>query len=266
MLETGALINNDTSKLRWVLYGGEPFSLKHLRSLSEQLPTTSISNVYGPAEVNQCTHFDLPAHRAPNEWPTLDDSVPIGKPWSETHALVVDEYDRQVDPGKVGELLISSSTMMMGYWNRPDLNADAFLQCSDLGTERIYYRTGDQVRSDLDGVLWLVGRNDRQVKVRGFRVEMDHVEMALTHHPEVREVGVFAIFDHHQNTNHLVAAVITTNPALVPDQLRGFAGTLLPDTATPQTIVIVNALPRTTSGKIDRRRLKEQWQSKQEIE
>lgn len=266
MLETELLGSLNTTKLRWILYGGEPFAPKHLRALSKQLPTASISNVYGPAEVNQCTHFDLPAHDDTENWPLLDNAIPIGRPWPETEALIVDDSDNRTIQGEIGELLISSTTMMKGYWKRPDLNAHAFHQVGELNCERTYYRTGDLVRCDPDGLLWLIGRNDRQVKVRGFRVELDHVELTITNHPEVRETGVFPIFDDGQNTNHLIAAVIATDPKLTPTELKDFARTQLPDAATPQTIVIVDALPRTTSGKIDRTQLQKQWQTKQENE
>ena len=264
MLQTNALANVDTSKLRWILYGGEPFSLKHLRRLSEHFQGAQISNVYGPAEVNQCTHFNLPAHQAAEDWPPLDDAVPIGKPWPETHALVVDESDTPVGPHISGELLISSSTMMQGYWNQPELDARAFFSTANRADPRTYYRTGDLVRSDENGLLWLIGRKDRQLKVRGFRVELDHIESVLTQHPGVIEAGVFAVFDGGENTNQLVAAILVKQAALDGEELKRFARTHLSDAATPQTIVVVETLPRTTSGKIDRRQLKQQWQSKQE--
>ncbi|MFK7962987.1 MAG: amino acid adenylation domain-containing protein [Burkholderiaceae bacterium] len=264
MLQTDALAKIDSAKLRWILYGGEPFSLKHLRKLSEHFQGARISNVYGPAEVNQCTHFDLPAYKAAEDWPALDDAVPIGKPWPETHALVVDASDKPVGPHTSGELLISSSTMMQGYWQQPDLNARAFFKADHQTIARTYYRTGDLVRTDEDGLLWLIGRKDRQLKVRGFRVELDHIESVLTQHPDVIEAGVFAVFDSGENTNQLVVTIIVKQADLGIDELKRFARTQLSDAATPQTFVVVDKLPRTTSGKIDRRQLKQQWQSKQE--
>ncbi len=264
MLATGKLDKLDLLSLRWLLYGGEPFSLKHIQALREALPRAAISNVYGPAEVNQCTHYDLPANDEITQSPVCDATLPIGRPWPETMALIVNDDDQPVQPGEPGELLISSSTMMTGYWNRPELNERAFLRFDDGAGERQYYRTGDLVRADPDGLLWLAGRKDRQVKIRGFRVELDHVELSLTSHPGVAEAGVVAVFDPAQNTSFLVAAVIATDAGLTPDTIIAFARKLLTEAATPQTVIMVDTLPRTTSGKIDRRQLLEQWQTSQD--
>ncbi|MGH1360029.1 MAG: amino acid adenylation domain-containing protein [Burkholderiaceae bacterium] len=264
MLETGILSQLDTRSLRWIVYGGEPFSLKHLMNLSSQLPSARISNAYGPAEVNQCTHFDLPAHDQNVPWQISEGTVPIGRPWPETSALVVDASDHPVADDQTGELLVSSSTMMMGYWNRPDLNGEVFHSVATETGKQVYYRTGDLVRRSTDGLLRLLGRADRQVKVRGFRIELDHIEMSLSGHPNVLETGVFAVFDQRENTNQVIAAVLTNKPDLTPDQLKTFARTRLAEAAVPRTIVIVDSLPRTTSGKIDRRQLKSDWPAQKE--
>ncbi|MGI9286609.1 MAG: long-chain fatty acid--CoA ligase, partial [Pseudomonadales bacterium] len=103
----------DLSHLRWVKFGGEVLHPKYLRQLIAQLPGTQFSNVYGPAEVNQCTYQHF------SSAPESDGPLPIGQVWNDTHALVLDENDQTVGPGEEGELLISSPTRMCGYWNKP---------------------------------------------------------------------------------------------------------------------------------------------------
>ena len=169
LLLRGVLPTRNLSSLRWVLFGGEPFPPKHLRTLMELMPQAVFSNVYGPAEVNQCTYYHLPPLPADS-----DESIPIGRIWDNTEGLIVDGTDQPVQPGVVGELLIRSSTMMRGYWNRPDLNARAFYRRSTFTNyEDVFYRTGDLVQRLEDGNLKFLGRKDRQVKIRGYRVELD---------------------------------------------------------------------------------------------
>ena len=115
-----ALVDKNLSALRWVLFGGEPFPPKHLKKLISILPEAQFSNVYGPTEVNQCTY-----HHVTKDWDTQTE-LPIGRPWSSTEAMVVDEQNQSLGPDNVGELLIRSPTMMLGYWQRPDLNKAAF--------------------------------------------------------------------------------------------------------------------------------------------
>lgn len=265
MLSTELLSSLDTTRLRWVLYGGEPFSLKHLRALAALVPTAQISNVYGPAEVNQCTHFDLPANAVDSYWFDRAETLPIGKVWPETKALVVDTNDQRVAIGAPGELLISSVTMMQGYWARPDLNVLAFYQHTLGDRQLTFYRTGDIVRQEADGLLYLVGRKDRQVKVRGFRVELDYVELTLTGHPEISEIAVYPVYRETENTSVLEAVAIATDSALTANSLLDYARSVLPDAAVPQRIYLVNSLPRTTSGKIDRRLLQAQSASQQDF-
>ena len=113
----------DMSSLRWVKFGGEPFPPKHLKSLMQLWPQARFSNVYGPAEVNQCTYYHVPSAYATAE---TNSPIPIGRVWDETDGLILDEEDRILTNGQSGELIISSPTMMQGYWGRPDRNATAF--------------------------------------------------------------------------------------------------------------------------------------------
>ena len=247
----GVLEARDLSALRWVLFCGEPMPAKNLRLLMEALPSARFSNVYGPAEVNQCTYYHVPH-------PPEDDaqSIPIGREWDNTEGLILDEHDRPVADGQVGELVIRSATMMHGYWNRPQLNHDAFYRCELFtGFERTFYRCGDLVRRRADGELEFLGRKDRQIKTRGHRVELDEVEAALTSHPLVLEAAAFALPDPEIGNKIAVAVIIEADSTLPRSTLQAYLRERLPSYAVPQTIEVLASLPYTPTGKIDRRAL-----------
>lgn len=249
MLAAGHLQGRDMSSLRWVMFGGEPFAPKHLAELMALWPHARFSNVYGPAEVNQCSYYHLPG---PPEDP--DQPIPLGEIWEGADARVEDDQGELVAAGEEGELLIRSPTQMQGYWGRPDLDRDAFRYRERVpGFQERYYRTGDLVRWDDEGRLQFVGRKDRQVKIRGCRVELDEVEAVLTALPEVIEAAAVALSD--SNGALQVAAAVKLRDAadLDPRELRARVAIRLPSYALPGEVALWQEFPRTTSGKIDRR-------------
>ena len=255
MLTRGVLEQRDLSSLRWVLFGGEPFPPRHLQELMRRLPHARFSNVYGPAEVNQCTYYNVPASYA-DELTTT--SVPLGTMWPAATGRVVDTNDKPVEIGAEGELLVATATMMQGYWKRPDLNARAFLDIAGEGDVPVrYYRTGDIVRRREDGLMDFVGRSDRQVKVRGYRVELDEVERALVAHPQVNECAAIVVSG-AQETNEICVAFLSDPGAAPTDrEVLKHLRSLLPTYALPTRIVALDGFPRTGSGKVDRNALKE---------
>ncbi len=260
MLLYGAMEERDLCAIRWVLYGGEPFVPKHLEALMRMLPGARFSNVYGPAEVNQCTYFHLPA-----DYREADGSPPIGWMCPNADALVVDDTEREVAPGEIGELLVRTPTMMRGYWDRPDLNARAFhRQPAPGGVDDIYYRTGDLVTARHDGALCFLGRKDRQVKTRGYRVELEEVEAALAAHEAVEEAAAYVVTREDELQMIEAAVRLRSNDEAPVEKLLAFAARRLPAYALPERISLLDQFPRTTSGKIDRNRLREgvvAWQS-----
>lgn len=250
----GAIDRFDGRSLRWVLFGGEPFPPKYLWLLMDRWPQARFSNVYGPAEVNQCTFYHVP-----REDHGSADAVPIGRPWENTESLVVGAGDAEVTRGEVGELLVRTPTMMHGYWGRPDLNASAFLETEPYpGFRQRFYRTGDLVRERGDGNLVFVGRKDRQVKVRGYRVELDEVENVIAGLDEVVEAA--AVILRRGVESEIVAAVVLRQECSAREIQRRVAERLAPY-AVPQHIEIRASFPRTGSGKIDRRALAELLQA-----
>jgi amino acid adenylation domain-containing protein len=249
LMERGAIDKRDLSALRWVLFAGEVFPTKHLRALMTLWPEKRFSNLYGPTETNVCTFYHVPP--IPEG---TDETIPIGIPCANEEALIVDEDNQEVAPGEVGELLIRGGTVMRGYWGRPDLNEKGFYRRPMFNDyEDIFYRTGDLVQELPDGNLRYLGRKDRQVKTRGYRVELDEVEVALLSHEAVQEAAVYTIPD-GQGSNLIEAAVILRETgALKGKALQTYIGTQLPPYAVPVKIHTMEDFPRTSTGKINRR-------------
>ena len=253
MLLRGVLEKRDLSALRWVLFGGEPAPPAQLRALMEHLPHTRFTNVYGPAEAPSCTCYDLAG-------PPADDApIPIGTVSQNSADLIVDDRGKPVADCETGELLIRSSTLMKGYWNREELNRRAFLERPRFGplVER-YYRTGDLVRRDAEGLLHFVGRKDRMIKTRGHRVELDEVEAALAAHPSVHTAAAYDVPDDVGSKKILAAVVIREGQSADETALRRHCQGKLPGYALPERIEIRPGLPRTTSGKVDHKQLREE--------
>ncbi len=259
LLLYGQLEQRNLKTIRWVLYGGEPFPAKHLRQLMDLWPHASFSNVYGPAEVNQCTYYHLPQSFSGNE-----ETIPIGSIWPNTKGLIVDDDDEIITTvQKSGELLIRSSTMMRGYWNNRSLNNDCFYQHEiNPGIYERYYRTGDIVSYDQQDQLVLHGRKDRQIKLRGYRIELDEIESVFAQHHNVEEAAAYLVdlqqlghIDNDQNNYLEVMVTVKDSHKADPDKLRNYALDKLATYARPESVLVTDDFPRTTSGKIDRKAL-----------
>lgn len=252
LLDRGSLEKRDLSELRLILFAGEVFPTKHLRRLMTQFPLARFSNLYGPTETNVCTYYDVPALS-----PDLEEPIPIGIPCGNVESLIVDGDDRPVAPGERGELLIRGGVVMRGYWGRPDLNERGFFRRGVFGGhyEDVFYRTGDLVQALPDGNLKYLGRKDRQIKTRGYRVELDEVEVALLSHSAVEEAAAFPIPD-GEGSNLIEAAVTAKQGAVAEaDEVLNLAAERLPSYALPVKVHVLEAFPRTSTGKIDRRQL-----------
>ncbi len=250
LLTGGVLESRDLTSLRWVLFGGEPLAPKHARALMGALLTARFSNVYGPAEVNQCTFYHVPPESMND---SSDAPIPIGKIWENTEALLIDEHENPVEPGETGELLVRSATAMSGYWSRPELNAQVFYKRDVVpGHDELFYRTGDLVRLLADGNYQFVGRKDRQAKIRGHRIELDGIEAVLADHGDVEEAAVTQQLDDDGSSWLLATVVLQRDAQIDANGLIEFAMERLPRYAVPSFVNIVDQFPRTATGKIDR--------------
>jgi acyl-coenzyme A synthetase/AMP-(fatty) acid ligase/acyl carrier protein len=207
-------------------------------------------NFYGPTETTvYSTFFRVDGARP---------SVPIGDPIANTQVYVVDRHLNPVPFGMTGELLIGGLGLARGYHARPALTAERFIPdpfAVEPGAR--LYRTGDVARRLGGGELECLGRTDYQVKLRGFRIELGEVESVLCEHPAVSE-AVVAVREARGGGERLVAYFVPAAPAAPADgELRAHLKRRLPDYMLPSAFVPLAALPLTTSGKIDRRRLAE---------
>ena len=231
--------------------GGEAFPVELARALQAKYPHARIYNHYGPTEtVVGCAWFDVSANLA-----TLERTIPIGRPMSNTRFYVMDPSGRLQPPGVAGELYIGGAGVAKGYLNRPELSAEKFLADPFDAHARVY-RSGDRVVWRGDGTLEFLGRLDDQVKLRGFRIELGDIESALLRHDEVREA--VAMVRGEDRDARLVAYVVATeaDDSLVA-RLQAHASEQLPIYMQPSAIVVLDRLPLTINGKVDKRALPE---------
>lgn len=243
MVTKGGLAPGRLPLLRTVIFAGEVFPTPLLSQLVEAVPDATYWNWYGPTETNVCTAYQLPGSPDPEGPP-----VPIGEPISNTSIRVVDDADGDVPNGAVGELLVGGPTVALGYWQEPEMSA---LRFSDHEGVR-WYRTGDLVTSDADGTLHFVGRKDDQVKSRGHRIELGEVQASLLRLAGIVDAAVVAVPD-PLVTNRLHAFVVleATSP-LDGAAVQAMVKRALPVAMVPETVSIVDALPRSSTGKLNR--------------
>ncbi|MFF2145473.1 amino acid adenylation domain-containing protein [Kitasatospora sp. NPDC058190] len=236
------------SGLRQLLIGGDVALPAPCASVARAHPELTLINAYGPTE-NTCV--TTTAVLGPDQEP----KVSIGGPVSGTSVYVVDENFDPVPVGVVGQLCTGGAGVSRGYLNDPGLTAARFVPdpFSPVPGARMYC-TGDAVRWRADGQLDFVGRIDRQVKIRGFRIEPGEVEARLIAHPDIAEAVVVA----HADGGHkrLVAYLVVRDGAETPvSVLRAHVGQALPEYMVPQAFVVVERIPLTANGKVDRKAL-----------
>ena len=233
--------------LRAVLFGGETVDPRWLRAVLEGGSPERLLHMYGPTEVTVFSTWKMVTELASDAA-----TVSIGRAIANTEVYVLDEWLDLTPIGVNGELYHGGDGLARGYLNRPELTAQRFVPnpFARHAGERLY-RTGDVVRYHADGELEFVGRRDAQVKVRGFRIELGEIEAVLTQHPQVRQ-AVAVVREPEPGNKQLVAYV--AGEVAVSD-LRSYLKEKLPEYMAPQFIVMVESLPLTRVGKIDRQAL-----------
>lgn len=253
LVQRGDLDRRDLAALRWVLFAGERFGVGHLRRLMELLPGARFCNMLGTTETHIAAHYEIPP--LPKGPP---DPLPIGSACAHVDLAVVDADGQPVPPGDTGELVIRGPSLMEGYWQRPEQTERALrpVAFTPLGPQRCYH-TGDLVVERADGNLEILGRADRRVKVRGQLLDLDLVEHALVAHDRVQEAAAFVAGAEGDDAH--VAAVVVGVPGATLDraELRAHLSEALPRHALPTTIAFEPMLPKTGSGKVDRRTVQE---------
>jgi L-proline---[L-prolyl-carrier protein] ligase len=246
LVRYGKLARRRYPDLRLVLFAGEVFPVVPLRALQSLWPAPRYFNLYGPTETNVCTAFEIP--------PTIPEDrarpYPIGRACSHLRTIVVDASGRPVPAGSEGELCVRGPAVMLGYWNRPEETERAFLE-----TAERWYRTGDVVVENAEGEYEFLGRRDRMVKRRGYRVELGEIEAALHRHPVVREAAVIALPDEVDGLHVKAFLGLSRKPRPSVIELKRFCADVLPGYLIPDHFAFADRLPRTSTGKVDYRRL-----------
>ena len=248
MLRHGSLGDRDLSRLRLALYAGEPFAPDRLAEVMSVLGHARFYNLYGPTETNVCTFYKLERPPAPGQ-----DQVPIGRPCSGDRVVLVDQDMAPVPPDQEGELLVAGPSLMTCYLNDPEATFRAFVEVELNGRRVRAYRTGDLARLGPDGELYLLGRMDRMVKRRGARIELAELEAAAAQHPGVEEAAAVTEAGEGAASIHVY---FTCRPgaSVSAQELLGFMSDVLPAYMLPDRVERVDSLPRTFTGKVDRRR------------
>ncbi len=245
VLESGAAGPQRLPRLRVWISSGEALPRDLSDLFVQTFPDRVLSDVYGTTETWDVTRFDAGGHPA-------GEPLPVGRPFGNATAYVLDPVLRPVPIGAPGELYVGGRGLARGYHGRADLTAERFLPdpFADRPGARLY-RTGDRARWRADGQLELLGRMDQQIKVRGFRVEPGEVEGVLRMHPQVHRAAV-AVTDRSQ-----LAAWIVAAPGEPPSavDLRAHVRDHVPAHQVPSLYRFVEQLPLTPSGKLDRRAL-----------
>lgn len=232
-----------------VLFGGEPANPEIIRKIinNSEFRPQRLFNLYGPTECGVfATYYEVK---------TLDSNattVPIGVPVNDTNLYILNDNLERVQPGEVGELYISGNGVARGYLNLPDRTAERFISCPFEENCKMY-KTGDLVKSLPDGTIDFVGRKDNQVKVRGFRIELEEIESVLESHPDIFQGVVLAPYIAQGHRQLVIYFTAKNNESKITvESIRSHLKKTLPDYMVPGIIVQLDLLPLNAHGKIDR--------------
>ncbi|MCB0704765.1 MAG: amino acid adenylation domain-containing protein [Saprospiraceae bacterium] len=246
----GRIERYDHSALRIVHFAGEVFPVAPLRELKEQWPQAKFFNLYGPTETNVVTWHPIPDQIAPDQL----EPFPIGKSCTHVQCKLWEDEIIEPHPGLSGELIVAGLSVAAGYLNLPDRTAQSFFQDSEGQT---WYKTGDLVQVNEAGDFVYSGRRDRMVKRRGYRIELGEIEAALSRHSAIVEAGAISLLNASEEVV-VYAYLSTTNPKELPNgqELKAFCLNYLPIYMLPDKFLFLEALPKTSTHKIDYQALK----------
>ncbi|MER5296523.1 amino acid adenylation domain-containing protein, partial [Streptomyces pharetrae] len=240
----------DASPNRLIMLGGELLLGEVIDRWRARHPDADVLNVYGATEatVNSVQHL-IPAGA-----PSPTGPVPVGRPFWNTRVHILDSALRPVPAGVPGEAYIAGTGLARGYWHRAGLTAERFVADPYGPRGSRMYRTGDVLRRNHDGLLEFVGRGDGQVKLRGYRIELGEIEAVLAAHDHVTQAAVLLRED-QPGDKRLVAYAATGGRTVTADDLRTLATARLPEYMVPSAFVVLDDMPLTPNGKLDRRAL-----------
>lgn len=234
--------------IRHILFGGERVSPEHVKKALKYLGPGKIIHVYGPTESTvYATYYNV------KSIPHYTDTIPIGKPISNTKVYILNKYSELLPPGFPGELCISGDGISKGYLNLPELTNEKFIENPfDPGT--VIYKTGDLAKWLPDGNIAFLGRIDDQVKIRGYRIEPGEIESILKKHTGIKDAVV--IVRKNNNSKYLCSYLITKDLKPI-DKLGEYLASSLPDYSIPEHYIYLESFPLNQNGKVDKKQLPE---------
>jgi amino acid adenylation domain-containing protein len=237
--------------LRVSLFCGEPLSATYAQLWQAAAPSSIVENLYGPTEATiSISHYRWDPAHSPGE--CLNGIVPLGWIFPGQRFRVTDAHGRPVRAGESGELCLSGPQIGSGYWNNPLASGQRFARLPD--DPDVWYRTGDVVKQDSRDCLYFLGRIDHQVKIRGHRVELQEIEAVLRDACRTEQVVSLA-WPVQNGSAHGVVAFVSGLAVIDQDRVIATCRRILPDYMVPKNIYLLDAMPLTPNGKIDRRRL-----------
>jgi amino acid adenylation domain-containing protein len=245
----GKLGETGLPALRTILFAGEVFPTKYLHALMQLVPHVRFANLFGPTETNVNTWYEVP--RWAGDPPP---SIPIGKPVRDVEIFAVKEDGTIGADGEVGEMYVRGPTVMQGYWGDEERTAATLFRDWGPGSSPYpTYKTGDLAYVDEHGDWVFLGRRDSQIKSRGYRIELGDIEAALHEHPSVVECAVVPIPD--EVVTNRIKAFVVARAEVGDDELVNFVCERLPRYMAPELFEFRDELPRSSTGKVDRRAL-----------
>src|ERR1022692_796815 len=245
-------VHGAKASVRTVVLAGEALTGHAVAAISAALPGAEVRNIYGPTEA---TVYATAWRAGKADAPPMGGNPPIGRPVWNMRALVLDAALQLVPVGVAGELYLAGGQLARGYLNRPGLTGERFVACPFGAAGERMYRTGDLARWNADGQIEYLGRVDDQVKLRGFRIELGEIEAVLASQPGVAQVAVVVREDRPGDKRLAGYVVPAAGTVLDPAALRAAASQVLPGYMVPSAIVVLQALPLSPVGKLDRRAL-----------
>ncbi|HLE18855.1 MAG TPA: AMP-binding protein, partial [Syntrophales bacterium] len=245
----GGLNKCTFSNLRLVIFSGDILPVKYLRILRTHMPNVEFYNIYGQTEANSSTVYKVDKIPGDDAW-----RIPIGNAFPNFEVFLMNEDGKVIDfQGGEGEIYVKGSAVALGYWRDPESTKERFIPDPRTGNSTInVYKTGDFARLDGNCNLIFLGRKDHLIKSRGFRIELDEIEITLNSHPMVSQAAVIAVPDEIIG-NRIVGCIVVNDGIKVEhDDIISHCSRLLPKYMIPGEIVFYDNLPHTPNGKVDR--------------
>ncbi len=246
LMNRGGLAESNMA-LREVMYAGEPFPTPQLRRLQQALPNTRIANIYGPTETNIITYYWV------DKLPADDQSIPLGHVVEDTEILVVNDAGNAIcSANEMGELWCRGGTVTTGYLGMEEKTKVSLVQSPFHAYPAYFWRTGDYGYRDEQGLLHYNGRKDHMVKVKGFRIELGEIESALAKMELLDEFVVVAVPDEKYSNRLYCYYAPLADHEVSEAAVRAFLLERVPSYMVPYKFISMLALPKTSSGKVDR--------------